>query len=601
METRSLRDFLRIGLVLLMGSAITLFSYLKVMPSHPLYITSLVLFAGLMIVTFIGAKNIIPRSTTQGSAHWAEPQEIPELLTPKEKPLAPGALMLGWQPTPDNISMEVGTHRVIRDIHPKDIVRQKRLDLPKDLKNRHFLMLGTTGAGKSAGFYLPQCLFFNGSFLYTDPKSEAWALTSGYKKYPARFAPTDPTNSHPFNFLPLCTDSILCFLLAKTITINYYEEGDRPNPFYSNAGAAFIAAVFAHATTFKYPTPAAAYDFLMSFDASTMLTAMLDSKSRVARAYATILLGGKEETLLEIQRNARLALGWLAIPAVRKFTSCTEYPPNFGVMKQKQISVYYCLSETETKVLKSLSAIFFTVILHQLKYAKGKESIVLLLDEFGNLGNIPAFVNEITLLRGRDIGVALALQDLNQLETLYGKAQGSIILGNLNTKGILNGLDLAAGKYVSDLLGKTTVSEEKITETTSGNFLSKQTTISKQISKTTRPLLFPDEVRQIGDLEQIIVTKNYPPVKCDRIFFDYPGKRAQDVPLLDELPVDFGSVIDPSQFTKSSGKESGKNSKKSKNKPVKAPDIFANNTHSQYKAMGSENDIDINNFVDEAD
>ncbi|KAF0248035.1 MAG: hypothetical protein FD167_2564 [bacterium] len=40
--------------------------------------------------------------------------------------------------------------------------------------------------------------------ICTDPKSELWEKTSGVQKNPIRFAPTDPDNSAPFNFVPIC-------------------------------------------------------------------------------------------------------------------------------------------------------------------------------------------------------------------------------------------------------------------------------------------------------------------------------------------------------------------------------------------------------------
>ena len=60
------------------------------------------------------------------------------------------------------------------------------------------------------------------------------------------------------------------------------------------------------------------------------------------------------------------------------------------------------------------------------------KQVVFILDEFGNLPEIPNFSNVISACRGRNIFFILILQSYAQLEYVYGKAVSKVIRDNLN-------------------------------------------------------------------------------------------------------------------------------------------------------------------------
>ncbi|MBA3712385.1 MAG: type IV secretory system conjugative DNA transfer family protein [Pyrinomonadaceae bacterium] len=441
--------------------------------------------------------------SSHGSAGWAEPKDVTDLLVTNKRPPAPGALMLG----------------------PSPFSRHQRLEINRELANRHLIIIGPPGSGKGRGFFLWNCAHYRGSFLYSDPKSEGWHLTSGYRQHPIRYAPRDPNRSAAFNWIPLCgTDSHLTLLLARAMMTS--DENGHGHPFFTRADTAFLASVFAHASTFPTPTPAAAYDFLTSHAGDSLTHALLASPNMVARQFATIFSQADPKLRSSIIIGVATQLVWLADERLRRFTSSTFEPPDFGALRRRETSIYWCLSESDVAVLKPLSTVFFTLALYQIKEADGDVPVNFLLDEIANIGQLPNFEVEVAVLRGRGIGLTLGAQSASQLELVYGRAAAQVILDSINTTIVLAGLDYDSAHYVARALGEGTFAEERRGSSTKGKLLGTPT-ITKHIHKHARALLTADELRRIGDREQVVITTNQRPLRTGRFWYEAAPQTAQ--------------------------------------------------------------------------
>jgi type IV secretion system protein VirD4 len=437
----------------------------------------LTLGAGLFL--FISAGKSKSDSTSHGSAQWAQEKDIKRFIVSADDPPAPGALILG---------------------KPVGNAGKKRFDIPRDIVIKHTIVLGPTGSGKSRGFFLWQQQNYDGSFITTDPKSEAWNNTSGARERALRFAPREPDNSEPFNFVPTCgQDSILC-----------------DQPFWVEAGTAFLASLFAHASTFENPTPAAAYDFLTSTHKDFITQVLLNSPNKHARQFAANFSKANEKLQGDIIIGAANLINWLSDEKVRRFTSSTRKTADFGWLRKEKISVYWCLNESDVESLKPLSTLFFTLALYQIKQAEGTIPVCLFLDECANVGRIPALQKEITILRGRDIALVLGLQSLSQLEEVYGKDAARVIRDNACTLIALAGLKLEAAEYISKSLGNETRVEPQTSKTKRSFW---ESTVTESERSFPRPLLTPSEVREMRDDQQIVISDNFRPMINERFWF----------------------------------------------------------------------------------
>lgn len=392
-----------------------------------------------------------------------------------------------------------------------------RLELPRKIVTRHVAVLGPSGAGKTYSFFLPNCAWTQGaSFVATDPKGEIFNATSGYHVRPLRYAPRQPEASACFNWIPLCTEPHFTLLLARAVM-----ESDGPakgkDEFFVYAESALLAAIFAHANTLETPTPASAYDFITSYRADQFIPLLLESPSPLARQFARIF----EQTEARLRGGLITAVMtrilFLADPLVRRFTSAELAPPDFSRLRREPTAVYWILHENDVSALRPLSALFFTLLLYQIKQAEANISVTLYLDEFANIGRIPDFQTEITVARGRDVAFVLGIQSMAQLEEKYDRAGAQVIYDNCQTKIAMSSLAYDSAEMVSRELGDATIMIPRTSYTSGGITSGSTTTFSVMDSK--RRLLTPDEIRRLDEDKLLVISTNRRPLMLKR--FDY--------------------------------------------------------------------------------
>jgi type IV secretion system protein VirD4 len=428
---------------------------------------------------------------THGSASFGTKKDVKELVKPADAPPDAGEIQLA----------------PLHSIFKKEI-----LYLPRNQAVRHSLICGGSGSGKSFGFFLPNCKDHIGSFIATDPKSELWNKTAAFG-VSARYAPREPDNSLCLNWIPLCKDdSNLALLLATAIVTASGTSGDA---FWDEAPSSLIAGLFSHAATFANPTPAAMFDFFNAYTSDELAEILRTSPSQSARELSKTFSDASPNTRGSIIATVASKLNFLSDKQVRRFTSANLEATDFSVLRRRSLRVYWCLSENDVRQLQPLSALFFSLVLYQIKGSDGIP-VTLFLDELANVGKIPGLEIEIAVVRGRNIALVLGLQSYSQLFKLYGERAGQVILDNCSTKIFLSGLIGDAAEDVSRTLGERTISE----------------TVDERTIKTQRRLLYSDEIRQIKFEKQIIVTGNKKPLLLDRFAFTEPEQPPVRLPAL---------------------------------------------------------------------
>ena len=466
-----------------------------------IWICLLLLVAVYVVMRLFGWFKDSGSSWFHGTARWASKKELRPLAVNVDQPIEQGAFILA------------------------PFSKREVVVLPREVTSGHILILGPTGAGKSRGFYLPNCRQSSqSSFVCTDPKSEAWHYTSGYHKTVIRYAPRDPDKSACFNWIPLCTDSYMAEQTARALIES--GQSSRTEQFWIDVETAYLSALFAHTATLDEPTPATAYDFLVLQPQQQVIKQLLKSPSRIAREQANIFMQTSARLKGSIVPAIAGKLRFLRDESVRRFTSAEHEAPDFSRLQRIPMAVYWCLHEGDISRLQGLTAIFYTVLLEQL--AGGSEPsengrrvpVTLMMDEFGNIGKIPHFETIITIARGRGVAIVIGLQSVAQLDAVYGRDKARVVLQNLNTKISLSGLDHESAEYISRALGDTTVVVER-SSTSSRGSLEKPSTSQYQ-TEHQRRLLTADEVRRIDTKAQIIICKNWPPMLLPRFHYDLP-------------------------------------------------------------------------------
>jgi len=109
-------------------------------------------------------------------------------------------------------------------------------------------------------------------------------------------------------------------------------------------------------------------------------------------------------------------------------------------------------------------------------------------------------------MRSREISVSIILQNLAQLKALFEKDWESIV-GNCDTFLYLGGNEQSTHKYVSELLGKSTIDTN-----TFGRSFGKNGNYSKNDQNAGRELLTPDEMRLLDNRYALLFIRGERPV-----------------------------------------------------------------------------------------
>jgi type IV secretion system protein VirD4 len=403
--------------------------------------------------------------------------------------------------------------------------------LPLDLTRLHGLILGSTGTGKSRGFFMPNCAAVeDASIVVTDPKSELWKFTSGFHQRAMRYAPAEPDASLCFNWIPLCSDARMAELCARAII----ESGNTASTdqFWIDAETAYLSAIFAHASTLDVPTPLTAYRLFTRQKPEHLLKQLQKSPSETAREQANIFSQTDARIKGAIVPAIAAKLQFLRDKEVARFTSASLKSPNFGEIRRQPTAVYWCLREQDITRLRPLTSLFFTVLLEHIageqipEGAKGVP-ITMMMDEFANIGTIPDFATTLTLARGRGVAIWLGVQSLSQFEARYGRPNAQVIISNLSNKVALHGLDVTTAEYVSRMLGDTTVVAKRSNLALSTGGIG----VVRQQTEHRRPLMTPDEIMLIGENEAIVRSGNRRPMILPKMWYDQEPKTARTTSL----------------------------------------------------------------------
>jgi type IV secretion system protein VirD4 len=162
------------------------------------------------------------------------------------------------------------------------------------------------------------------------------------------------------------------------------------------------------------------------------------------------------------------------------------------------VSLYLVLPPSDEERLTPLTRLILSIIIHRLTETlrKPKHRLLLLMDEFSNLGNLAVFEKALAYMAGYGLKAYIIVQDVEQISKKYG--QHNAILSNCHVRSAFAPNKVETAKVISDLLGKTTVVEEKISLSGSRSGVMKNA--SQSINETGRALLTPDECMRLPGL-----------------------------------------------------------------------------------------------------
>lgn len=157
--------------------------------------------------------------------------------------------------------------------------------------------------------------------------------------------------------------------------------------------------------------------------------------------------------LLSILSTAQTQTDWLDSRLVRADLARGAF--DFGSLKERPATIYLILPPNRLATHSTWLRIMITAILTPLlrSVARAKVPVLMMLDEFAQLGHIPVIENNLGLMREYGVKLWPVFQDLAQAQQLYEKRWESFI-GNAGVLQSFAPQDATTRDYLSKLSGQ---------------------------------------------------------------------------------------------------------------------------------------------------
>jgi type IV secretion system protein VirD4 len=421
---------------------------------------------------------------------------------------------------------------------------------------RHHLVIGPTRSGKGACYVVPNALTHEGSMVITDLKGEIFRSTAGYRRSRGNqvflFAPgSDRTHRYnPLDFIrPDRGDRTTDIQNIASILVPENSESDN-SIWQATAQQVMAGAISYISESVFYEGRRNLGEVTSFFNSGANLQALMASikekepyLSRFTlesfNAYIALSERAAASALLDIQKAIRPFRNERVVAA----TSVTDM--DLRAMKHRPISIYLAPNITDITLLKPLLALFVqqTLDMLMLEHRPRSVPVYFLLDEFRQLKKMSEITSKLPYVAGYNIKMAFIVQDLKNLDEVYGETTRHSLMGNCGYQLVLGANDQVTAETVSKGLGKRTVRYKTESRTIELMGLHRRTKV-EQLRE--RDLMMPQEVRQMPADKMIIMAEGQGPILADKLrsFATAPFARLEafsrahvpDVPAIEFLP-----------------------------------------------------------------
>jgi len=360
------------------------------------------------------------------------------------------------------------------------MIDRKSVRIPPTLKvwmNKHVLVVGTPGSGKSRAYVRPNIMTAvreGISVLVTDPKGEIyrsmarWLRSKGYIVRKLDLVQMLESNQwNPLNEIsePLDADVFSEVVISTTDNGAQKNSDSFWNRAEQNLLKALVLYVCYEADGRRCPgTVGQVYD-LVALGDRLALDSRFTILPKTHPAYGPYMISkmAGENMWGNIVIGLGTRLQTFQQEQVRRITDSTEIDL---ALPGKNPCAYFVITPDTHGAFNFLASLFFTFLFVRLVALADSDStnrlpvpVRALLDEFANIVVIPEFEKKIATVRSRGIECHVIIQGLPQLERKYGRTWEEI-LSCCDTKLVLGVKDNHTADYVSRLIGRATVATE---------------------------------------------------------------------------------------------------------------------------------------------
>lgn len=392
-------------------------------------------------------------------------------------------------------------------------------------------------SGKGVGFVIPNLLNWPGSAIVNDIKGENWTRTAGFRA----------AHGHQVHlFDPLAEDErtsrwnpfayVSTEVAYKTIDDlqriagMLYPDPPGTDPFWSTSARSLFLGIslYLFQTEGSTRTIGEVLRQGMASDAEgfqkhwrRLIEACEQagyplSHETVQILYDVIDLAPVTASSIRKSFTSRLDL-WMN-PLIDAATSGNDF--DFRRLRKQPISIYNRINPDNISRLQPLLNLFFqqAIGLQTKELPEDnpelKLQLMLMMDEFKALGRIPVIADSTAFLPGYNVRVCIIVQSESQNVETYGEHGAKSLRKMLAARIVFPPKDFDDAQAISKELGTYTVKQKSKSNRA---FDGKGATINT--SDQARPLLLPQEVKELGQNRLILFMENLRPVLGGRIYY----------------------------------------------------------------------------------
>ncbi len=391
----------------------------------------------------------------------------------------------------------------------------------------HVLVVGPTRSGKGVSFVIPNGYVWQGSSVWFDPKRENMQALASHRKALGDkvfvFSPGE-RNSHRYNPLDFVNRDER--MATDSLVVASFLIPDDGREIWGRSARILLAAMIGFVLAAK------------QFEGRRHLRAVAELTTTQAdfRDVLQLLLKGEQDNVpqwvsdgfnqfIAIEpetRNSALfnittALGPWNNALIAAVTAETDF--DIRNLRRERMAIFIGCSIAQLEIFRPVLKLLIQQIHDQLMTAPpGKDEpfqVLMMIDEFRQLGRMDDLVSKLTINAGYGFRMCLILQDVSQLDELYGKAVRETTISACQVKLFIRINDMATSEYVSEMLGSRT--QEVATPTIRAGHSGLFSRRDRSIHYIERPLRAPQELREMPEEIAILLVPNAPPFEIRKI------------------------------------------------------------------------------------
>ena len=407
--------------------------------------------------------------------------------------------------------------------------------------NNNVLIIGGSGAGKTYREVSPNLLQANSSYVITDPKGEIlkkfgqYFTDVGYKVKIINLVEMSQSDCYnPFRYIRKEDD--VAKLITNLIANTTPKGANKGDPFWEQSESMFLQALFYYVwleCSEKDRNFNSILELLSKAELkededgvtqeSELDEIMNDLAEEKGENHPAVLnyrkvTRGAADTVRSIIISANSRLARFENEQLKRIFSKDDMDiPFIGIGAngdETTKTAVFCVIPDSDKTYNSVVGMLYTQIFQELYYQADVVyggalpiQVAFWLDEFANVSLPDDFCSLLSTMRSRGISSNIIIQNLAQIKALF-KDTWESIPGNCDTTIYLGGNEQSTHKYVSELMGKVT-----ITKKSSGQTKGKNGSSSQNMDVIGRELMTPDEVRKMPRTECLIFISGKDPIK----------------------------------------------------------------------------------------